>query len=200
MTNRDTGRAAPNRAVGSARERLLTAANELFYTHGVNTVGIDRVIEHAGVAKASLYRLFGSKEELIAAYLGARHERILAELRAAVSRKLDPRERILAVFDTQARWFRRRGYRGCAFARASAEPAIGTQVQHATDAYRDAIRSLFTELAAEAGAGNPETLATQLHILYHGADIVVSSGHRDQLIATTRAAASTLIAAGTSHL
>ena len=57
----------PQRA--SARERLLAAANELFYAEGVQTVGIDRIIERAGVAKASLYNLFGSKEELEAAYL-----------------------------------------------------------------------------------------------------------------------------------
>src|SRR5258706_14111650 len=59
---------------GSARERLLAAAEELFYGEGINTVGIDRVIEHAGVAKASLYDCFGSKEGLIQAYLTVRHE------------------------------------------------------------------------------------------------------------------------------
>jgi AcrR family transcriptional regulator len=57
----------------SARERLLAAATELFYADGINTVGIDRVIEHAGVAKASLYDCFGSKEELIRSYLEARN-------------------------------------------------------------------------------------------------------------------------------
>ena len=63
--------AGPARA--SARERLLAAANELFYNEGVHTVGIDRVIEQAGVAKASLYNTFGSKDELIRAYLESRH-------------------------------------------------------------------------------------------------------------------------------
>ena len=58
----------------SARERLLAAANELFYAEGVQTVGIDRVIERAGVAKASLYNTFGSKENLVRAYLESRHE------------------------------------------------------------------------------------------------------------------------------
>ena len=68
----------------SARERLLKAANELFYEEGVHTVGIDRIIEKAGVAKASLYSTFGSKEELVRAYLGERHARILGRARAAV--------------------------------------------------------------------------------------------------------------------
>ncbi|MCW2870382.1 TetR/AcrR family transcriptional regulator [Actinacidiphila oryziradicis] len=191
MTTHITGKAAAR----SPRERLLASADELFYSEGVHTVGIDRVIEHAGVAKASLYRLFGSKEELVAAYLGARHERNLAELRTAAGRLSDPHDGILAVFDTQARWLRRRAYRGCAFARASAEPAAGVQVQRATDAYRAAVHELFTELATRADVRDPEMLAAQLHTLFHGADVVVSSSRRSRLIAATRAAAETLIAA-----
>jgi AcrR family transcriptional regulator len=65
--------ALTSRGRPSARERLLAAANELFYNEGVHTVGIDRIIEHAGVAKASLYNTFGSKDELVRAYLETRH-------------------------------------------------------------------------------------------------------------------------------
>src|ERR1700676_3087440 len=96
----------------TARQRLLAAANELFYEEGVHTVGIDRVIERAGVAKASLYSTFGSKEELVRAYLESRHERTLARLREAVSEVEDPVERILAVFDAQAELFRMPDFRG----------------------------------------------------------------------------------------
>ena len=70
----------------SARDRLLAAANELFYAEGVQTVGIDRVIEHAGVAKASLYNTFGSKENLIQAYLESRRQATLERLRAGIAR------------------------------------------------------------------------------------------------------------------
>jgi len=77
MAGKETPRA-------SARERLLQAASELFYEEGVNTVGIDRVIERAGVAKASLYNTFGSKDELIHAYLKSRQDRIAAYIQAAV--------------------------------------------------------------------------------------------------------------------
>src|SRR3984957_20741692 len=68
----------------SARERLLAAADELFYHEGVQSVGVDRVVQKAGVAKASLYSQFGSKEELVQAYLDARH----AETRKQVERTL----------------------------------------------------------------------------------------------------------------
>src|SRR5882724_1407568 len=88
-----------------ARERLLAAANELFYAEGVQTVGIDRIIERAGVARGSLYNVFGSKEELVAAYLALRQEGTTSRLRAALARFDDPRDKILAVFDAQAQMF-----------------------------------------------------------------------------------------------
>src|ERR1043166_7229359 len=84
---------------GSARERLLTAATELFYEEGVHTVGIDRVIERAGVAKASLYSTFGSKEELVRAYLAGRAEARRLRITARLARHEHPRDRILTIFD-----------------------------------------------------------------------------------------------------
>ena len=76
----------------SPRERLLKAADELFYAEGINSVGIDRVIERADVARASLYSTFGSKDELIRAYLEQRMEISKARLRAAAEAHDDPRE------------------------------------------------------------------------------------------------------------
>ena len=94
----------------SARERLLAAADELFYNEGVHTVGIDRVIEHAGVAKASLYNTFGSKDELIHAYLRGRHDRLAAHIMAAVDAAGTPREKVLAVFEGQNAAYAESGY------------------------------------------------------------------------------------------
>jgi AcrR family transcriptional regulator len=82
--------AADEGAKRSPRDRLLEAASELFYAEGVQSVGINRVIERAGVAKDSLYSTFGSKEELVCAYLNARHEQTLARLRLAVAATEDP--------------------------------------------------------------------------------------------------------------
>src|SRR5262249_7964161 len=111
----------------SPRERLLEAAGELFYAEGVQSVGIDRVIERAGVAKASLYSTFGSKEELVGAYLDQRHALVIGRLRAAVDAAdaSDPAARILAVFDAQAELFPAPGYHGCAFIAAAAEAPRG---------------------------------------------------------------------------
>src|SRR4051795_11094109 len=105
----------------SARERLLAAADELFYAEGVHTVGIDRIIERAGVAKASLYSSFGSKEELVRAYLENRHEIRRHRLLAGLERFANPRDRLLRAFGGLARRAATPGFRGCAFYNASAE-------------------------------------------------------------------------------
>src|SRR6202021_3405822 len=93
-----TDMAVQNAARPSARERLLAAANELFYEEGVHTVGIDRVIEQAGVAKGSLYNTFGSKDELVRAYLETRHASVAEQITQAVERYDTPREPLLAGF------------------------------------------------------------------------------------------------------
>ena len=107
-------------AKSSARERLLAAADELFYREGVQTVGIDRVIEHAGVAKASLYNNFASKEELVIAYLASRHASTSERITRALTRYRTPREQLLGVFDAQGELFTDPGFNGCAFVSASA--------------------------------------------------------------------------------
>ena len=168
---------APVEARRSARERLLDAASELFYNEGIQSVGIDRIIEKAGVAKASLYNTFGSKEELVQAYLATRHTGTMERLNAAVEKHTDAKDRLLAVFDTQAELAGQPNFRGCAFISASAEAPPGGRVEQAADNYRTEIRALFTRLAEQAGAPDPGTLARQLHLLYDGAGI---SAHMDR--------------------
>jgi AcrR family transcriptional regulator len=187
----------PDTTRRSPRERLLEAAGELFYAEGVQSVGIDRVIERAGVAKASLYKTFGSKEQLVTAYLDERHARIIGRLRTAVDAvdPGDPVTRILAVFDAQAQLFGVPDYHGCAFTAAAAEAPRGGQVEAATRAYRQDIRELFTELATAAGATDPALLAGQLQLLYDGGGTSANLDHNPAIATPVRAAAATLIAA-----
>ena len=106
-----------------ARDRLLAAANELFYAEGIHTVGVDRIIEHAGVSRASFYNNFDSKEQLIHTYLMGRHEGTVSRLNDAIAEHDDPRQRILAIFDAQAALFRQPDFNGCAFVAACTEAA-----------------------------------------------------------------------------
>jgi len=167
----------------SARERLLDAANELFYAEGVQTVGIDRIIERAGVAKASLYNLFGSKEELVAAYLASRHDRTTSRLTEAIESVDDPRQRILAVFDAQAQQYQQPDFHGCAFIAASSEAPPGGLVERAADQFRAWIRTMFTDLAEQAGAPDAVRLGRQLHLVYDGAGLAARMDDRDPEIA-----------------
>jgi AcrR family transcriptional regulator len=183
----------------SARERLLAAANELFYNEGVHTVGIDRIIEQAGVAKASLYNTFGSKDELVRAYLETRHASVTETITRAVQRYDTPRERLLAVFEGQGELFARPDYRGCAFARASAESHPGDPAEQATEGYRHWVRALLTELAAQAGVPDPEALARKLHLLYDGSGQSARLDHDPTAAATARSAASALLDAALPH-
>ncbi|HEY5304227.1 MAG TPA: TetR/AcrR family transcriptional regulator [Acidimicrobiales bacterium] len=183
-----------NTAGPSARERLLNAASDLFYAEGVQTVGIDRIIERAGVAKASLYNLFGSKEELVAAYLATRHENTRARLERALSDLDSPREKILAVFAVQATQVRQPDFNGCAFIAASTEAPAGGLVEHATDEYRHWLRQLFTDLARDAGASDPDQLGQQLHLIYDGVGISARTDHRDVKVCdAARRAVTTLL-------
>ncbi|GAA0472844.1 TetR family transcriptional regulator [Paractinoplanes deccanensis] len=155
----------------SARDRLLAAADELFYAEGIHTVGIDRVIERAGVAKASLYSTFGSKDELVRAYLEGRHELRRTRLLKGLERYEDPRDRVLGVFEVLDELAGTPGFRGCAFYNASAEGTPGGPVQEVSDATRAWTRGLFVELARDAGAKDPHALADQLTVLYDGASV-----------------------------
>ena len=181
----------------SARERLLAAAEELFYGEGINTVGIDRVIERAGVAKASLYDAFGSKEELIRSYLAARHDARRKRMEEKLARHAAPREKLLAIFDAMAETMASPTFRGCAFVRAGSEMHSAPKVQAVIEESRAWLRGLFRELAKEAGAAHPDRLAQQLVILYDGASVSAQMDGAPRPVGTVRAMAEMLLDADT---
>ena len=176
-----------------ARERLLAAADELFYEEGFNLVGIDRVIERAGVAKASLYDCFGSKEELIRAYLQERHAARQLRIRERLARYVTPKEKILAVFDSMAEAAAKPDFRGCAFARASAEARPGSSVKAVCDESRAWNLALFADLAKQAGAADPDRVAQQLRVLYDGAMLSAHVDTSNTAVAAARAMAEVVL-------
>ncbi|HZZ94215.1 MAG TPA: helix-turn-helix domain-containing protein [Usitatibacter sp.] len=188
--------AKPAAAPRSARERLLAAAAELFYAEGINTVGIDRIIERAGVAKASLYDTFGSKDELIRAYLADRAAARQARLEAWLARYKTPRDRILGIFDFLADSISQPTFNGCYFQRASAELKPASSARGACTDARGWTLALFTRLAKEAGLSNPKKAAQQLVILYDGAVVSASMDHDTHVAGTAKAMAAALLDAG----
>jgi AcrR family transcriptional regulator len=157
--------------VGSVRERLLAAADELFYAEGVHVVGIDRIVERAGVAKASLYSTFGSKDELVRAYLEEHfhdRQRRVARIRAAHETS---REQVIGIFAELDGALAGTAFRGCRFIMATAEARPGDASEAVAEEYRAWLRSVFTDLANVAGASDPKGLGRQLALLYDGAAV-----------------------------
>lgn len=179
----------------SARDRLLSAAQELFYEEGINTVGIDKVIERAGVAKASLYDTFGSKEELVRSYLAGRHEARQERMARVLARHTDPRDRLLAIFEAAAEIFAQPSFRGCAFIRASAEVGPESSVRGVVNDSRQWLHDLILRLAKEAGARHPAKLARQLVLLYDGATLSAQMDENPNAAAIARGMAEILVEA-----
>jgi AcrR family transcriptional regulator len=185
--------ATPTADHPSARQRLLDAAMELFYAEGIHTVGIDRVIERAGVAKATLYSTFGSKEALVAAYLDEFH----ARWRERVTRELDARggtaqDKLLDFFDIVGDRIAEPGFHGCAFINATAESAPGP-IFDASDRARDWRRELLHDLAADAGVRDPDVLAEQFMLLYDGVQLGARLDRDPTVAAKARTAAAVLL-------
>ncbi|MEQ8850460.1 MAG: TetR/AcrR family transcriptional regulator [Phycisphaerales bacterium] len=161
----------PTQARTSKRAQLIDAALELFDAGGFHATGIDAIIARAGVAKMTLYKHFGSKEELIVAALDRRSEDALACLRERVeSSSDDPEQRLLAIYDVAQQQCAERGWRGCTFLRASGEFGdAGCAIHAAAAKHGERMLRYITELCQSAGIERPNCLAQQLLVLHTGA-------------------------------
>ncbi|WP_422733967.1 TetR/AcrR family transcriptional regulator [Micromonospora sp. WMMD558] len=152
-----------------ARERILDTAFRLFYAHGPRGVGVDTVIAESGVAKATLYKHFPRKDDLVLAYLDKVDQTWFGQLRAAArAAGDDPRDQMVGMFDALASACRRQGYHGCAFINTAAESAAGSDVHARTVEHKRVVLVWVTDLARRAGAADPARLARQLTLLLDG--------------------------------
>ena len=127
----------------SPRERLLQAADRLFYEEGVYSVGVDRILKESDVARASLYSTYGSKDQLLRAYLQNRSDGWQALVAEALPARWDTAcERIVGIFEMLTEWFEAPGYHGCPFINASAEAASNVVIQDVRDDHRAWVRDL----------------------------------------------------------
>ena len=153
----------------AARDRILETAFALFYARGVRAVGVDTVIAESRVAKATLYKHFPRKDDLVLAYLDAVDETWRSQLEAAAEAAgADPRDRLVGMFDALVTACRRDGYHGCAFINTAAESVSGSDVHARTVAHKNAVRAWVRELAVAAGAEDPDGLALGLTLLLDG--------------------------------
>jgi AcrR family transcriptional regulator len=168
----------PSRS-SAARQRILDTAFRLFYAHGIRAVGVDRIIAESGVAKATFYKHFPAKDDLVVAYLDTVDRIWTQQLHdAAEAAGPVPADQLVGMFDALGSACRREGYRGCAFINAAAENEAGTPIHDRTLAHKTAVRDWVRGLAADAGAADPDLLARSLTLLLDGG---LASGSVDGL-------------------
>lgn len=166
----------------NARERLVHTSYELFTRRGISAVGVDEVVEKAGVAKATLYRHFPSKDDLVLAFLDRRAELWTGEVidREPRRRADDPEAQLLALFDVLDDWFHQRSdYEACSFVKVLFEVGAEGRVGKACLAHLDKIRDVLSDRAQRAGLRDPTSLAWSLNLLVKGCIVCAAEGDRD---------------------
>lgn len=152
-----------------ARRRILDTAHLLFYAEGIHTVGIDRIIAEAAVAKATFYHHFPAKEDLICAYLTEQSSFAREAVGQLLATEGDPREALLRIFDILGELGCGPGFRGCAFVNAAAEyPDAGHPVRQVIAHYRRWFRDVLRGLLAADGHPDPDGTADLLLIARDG--------------------------------
>ena len=150
-----------------ARTRVLECAYRLFYRHGLRATGIDRIIAESGVAKASFYRHFPTKQALVEAYLDLRHARWMGWLESRLATAPDARAWLAALPDALDDWFRAPGFRGCAFINGHAE--AGSEAPAMTVTHKRELAARIARACAEAGLAPSDEVAADLLLAIEGA-------------------------------
>jgi AcrR family transcriptional regulator len=181
MGGMGTSHVSESRVRPDARGRILESAYELFARRGVRGVGIDEVIADAGVAKATLYAHFPSKDDLVVAFLERREQRwTLGFVEAEARRRgTTPEEQLLAIFDAFDEWFRQDDFESCSFIRLLLEMGADHVAGRASIRHLDTIRSIVRTLAQEAGLRDSDGFSYSCQLLMQGSIVAAAAGDAD---------------------
>ena len=195
-SSRRTVRLAGQEVHPAPRDRLLAAAAQLFHESGIQATGVESLIEAAGVAKATFYRHFPSKEDLVVTWLNDERTNWFKDVRTvAEERAASPAGVIPLVFETAAEWFEAEGHRGCPYLNVAVEitdpdhPAL-----RVVRAFLDHMQEQLTSVAAAAGLPEPKAAGSQLQILLAGAISQSLAHHSAEPFRFAQEAATRLIA------
>lgn len=177
------------------RERILDAASQLFTRQGIGRTGVDRLIATAGVAKATFYRQFPSKEDLILAWLRDPRTRWFHRIRAlAESQAATPAERVQYLFEAAAEWLEAGDFRGCPYLNTAVELADPDRPPgHALRDYLAEVGAYLEEQAALSGHPDPALIGRQLHTLMAGAISLGVANRSSRYVLVARDAALALL-------
>jgi AcrR family transcriptional regulator len=179
--------------VASTREELLDVVERLFYTRGIQAIGMDEIRSSSGLPLKRIYQLFPGKEQLVVAYLRRRDERWLGRLAAHVAQSPEPEQRVLAVFDWLKGWFEESDFRGCAWINAYGElgattPAVAAAVREHKQAFRRYLSGLLAE------GGYPDGLNAAVYLLAEGAMVTAGIDQDPRAAEEAKTAATRLLA------
>jgi AcrR family transcriptional regulator len=181
----------------SARGRLLSAATRLFCKNGINATGVDAIINEAGTAKTTLYKLFGSKTNLVHVVLESEgklwRDWFIGAIEAGGG---SARTKLTRIFPVLKEWFGQERFYGCPFINAVAEhDKDDKQLRAIAMRHKKVVLGHIEKLALEMGAAEPEVLAHQLGLLMDGAIVAAMVSHNPRVADTAALAAAPLLAA-----
>jgi AcrR family transcriptional regulator len=164
---------------GDVRQRVIDAAADLFSRKGVRADGVDALIERAGVARASFYRHFRSKDDLVVAWLLSERARWFDDVRWETERRASsPGARLIEFFDVLAEQLAAPGFRGCPYCNTAAEfPAPSPALHAAVTSYVDEVAAYLGALAASAGCRDPQALGRSLWLVVAGEMALATATH-----------------------
>ena len=180
------------------RQRLLDAAEDLFYARGIQAVGMDEIRGASGLPLRRIYQLYPTKEDLVVGFLERRDVGWRGRLAAYADSFDDPRQRVLAVFDWLHEWFNEPGFRGCAWINAYGElGSTSSAVSVAVREHKHAFHAYVTRLVRAFSTDHPasRTLADAVCLLAEGAIVTAAIDQDPRVALRARAAASAMLEA-----
>ena len=178
----------PTEPVAGLRERILDTASKLFYREGVHAVGVDLVVRESGIAKTSLYRHFGSKDALVAAFLEREDADFWQQWDAISDRhRNSPENELEAYLNWMAERLRRPGYRGCPQLNVAAElPDPNHPARQVAQLHKDKMQRHLAALAKRMGLRSSGKVGAQLALAFDGAFISAPFGQGERLAVTLK--------------
>lgn len=186
---------APKVAKTPVRQRILETASRLFYEHGVHAVGVDLVVKESGIAKTSLYRHFGNKDSLVAAFLEAEDADFWRQWdEIAEQHRSDPGAELEGYLAWMESRLRRPGYRGCPQLNVAAElPDPHHPARRIASAHKERMRRRFASIAQRLGLRDPGHVGARLALAFDGAFISAPLESGERLAATLRGSIRALV-------
>lgn len=185
----------------NAGDRIIQTAGKLFYQHGIQAVGIDRIVKDSNVSINTMYKYFPSKDKLIEEYLNRRDLSWRQRFIDFVEQEKDAKKRLIAIFDALEDWFNGEDFRGCAFINASGEIGIAKDyILRISREHKQYLLDYVVQLVSQAELPNEQELGEQLLLLIEGSIVTAQLGTYKDVIKRAKEVTTILIKNSSNNL